>query len=88
MEIAFDGVMMPSAGLRSKGEHLSWLATAAANRLKAMRDPGENYSDVIRRRVEFETQICSALAARTDSCRKRKGSVTKARRPFRGEVRC
>jgi len=37
--------------LNAQGERLIWLETAVADRLSAMRGPGENYSDVILRLV-------------------------------------
>jgi hypothetical protein len=37
----------------AKGERLIWLEAAVVDRLTAMRDPGENYSDVILRLIEL-----------------------------------
>ena len=39
-----------------RGERLIWLEDAVADRLRAMRGPGESYSDVILRLVELETK--------------------------------
>jgi len=39
-----------------KGEILIWLERTAADRLSAMRGPGESYSDVILRLIELEAQ--------------------------------
>ena len=36
-------------GVNEKGERLIWLAPNLVDRLKAMRGPGESYSDVILR---------------------------------------
>jgi hypothetical protein len=36
-------------GTNERGERTVWLARAMVNRLKAMRGPGESYSDVIMR---------------------------------------
>ena len=38
------------------GERLIWLAPEVVNRLRAMRGPGESYSDVILKLVEFEVK--------------------------------
>jgi hypothetical protein len=38
-----------------KGERLIWVETAVVERLRALRGPGESYSDVILRLVEIET---------------------------------
>ena len=38
------------------GERLIWLAREVVNRLRAMRGPGESYSDVILKLVEFEAK--------------------------------
>jgi hypothetical protein len=40
--------------LDAQGQRLLWLETASADRLAAMRRPGESYSDVILRLVEIE----------------------------------
>jgi hypothetical protein len=48
VSIGFEG--QPDA----KGERLIWVETAVADRLTAMRRPGESYSDVILRLVELE----------------------------------
>jgi hypothetical protein len=37
-----------------RGERLVWLAPTVIDRLRAMRGPGESYSDVILRLVESE----------------------------------
>ena len=37
-----------------KGERLIWLDRAVVDRLRAMRGPGESYSDVILRLVEMD----------------------------------
>jgi len=37
-----------------RGEKLVWLAPAVVDRLRAMRGPGESYSEVILRLVEAE----------------------------------
>jgi hypothetical protein len=37
-----------------KGERLIWLDSSVVDRLRALRGPGESYSDVILRRVECE----------------------------------
>jgi hypothetical protein len=39
-----------------KGERLVWLETVVVDRLTAMREPGESYSDVIMRLVELEAR--------------------------------
>jgi hypothetical protein len=39
----------------AKGERNIWLARAVVDRLKALRGPGESYSDVILRLVEVES---------------------------------
>jgi hypothetical protein len=38
----------------AKGERLVWLTASVVDRLAALRGPGESYSDVIMRLVEFE----------------------------------
>jgi hypothetical protein len=38
----------------AKGERLIWVEPAVADKLKALRGPGESYSDVILRLVEVE----------------------------------
>ena len=40
--------------LNTKGERLIWLQAAALDRLRAMRRPGESYSDVILRLAHLE----------------------------------
>jgi hypothetical protein len=40
--------------LNAKGEHVVWLDVAALNRLTAMRQQGESYSDVILRMAAAE----------------------------------
>ena len=42
--------------LNAKGERLIWVEAAVADRLMAMRRPGESYSDVILRLVEIEAK--------------------------------
>jgi len=42
--------------LSASGERLIWIEAAVADRLKAMREPGESYSDVIVRLVELEAR--------------------------------
>jgi hypothetical protein len=44
------------AEANERGERLIWLEDAVADRLRAMREPGESYSDVILRLVELETK--------------------------------
>jgi hypothetical protein len=39
-----------------KGERLIWIEAAVADKLAAMRRPGESYGDVILRLVEIETK--------------------------------
>jgi hypothetical protein len=39
--------------INERGERLIWLEPNALNRLKAMRGPGENYSDVILRLADY-----------------------------------
>ena len=39
-----------------RGERLIWLEAAMADRLGAMRWPGEDYSDVIMRLIEMEVR--------------------------------
>jgi hypothetical protein len=43
--------------INERGEHLIWLDHAVVARLKAMRRPGESYSDVIVRLVEAEAGV-------------------------------
>ena len=43
------------------GERLIWLAPEVVNRLRALRGPGESYSDVILRFVEFEAKGAGGL---------------------------
>jgi hypothetical protein len=38
------------------GERLIWLGPDVVNRLRAMRGPGESYSDVILRLIEVDAQ--------------------------------
>jgi hypothetical protein len=38
------------------GEWLVWLERSVVNRLRALRGPGESYSDVILRLIEIEAQ--------------------------------
>ena len=40
--------------VNERGERLIWLDRAIADRLRALRGPGESYSDVILRLVEIE----------------------------------
>jgi hypothetical protein len=40
--------------LNAKGERLIWLEAAVLDRLRAMRRPGESYSDVILRLAHLE----------------------------------
>ena len=40
--------------VNEKGERLIWLDPAVVNRLRAMRGPGESYSDVIQRMTGHE----------------------------------
>ena len=42
--------------LNEKGERLIWVETAVADKLAAMRSPGESYSDVILRFFEIEAR--------------------------------
>ena len=42
--------------LDAKGERMIWVASAVVDRLRAMRGPGESYSDVILRLVEIEAR--------------------------------
>jgi hypothetical protein len=60
--VAFDAISatlpLGSVGFgeaREKGERLIWVETAVVERLRALRGPGESYSDVILRLVEIET---------------------------------
>jgi hypothetical protein len=39
-----------------QGERLIWLEPRVLNRLRALRDPGESYSDVILRVVELKAR--------------------------------
>jgi hypothetical protein len=39
------------------GDYLIWLEPHVLNRLRAMRRPGESYSDVILRLVEIEARV-------------------------------
>ena len=48
------GSMGYEAAATAKGERLIWLETAVVDRLTALRQPGESYSDVILRLVELE----------------------------------
>jgi hypothetical protein len=48
------GSVAYEAELNEQGERLIWLADAMADRLGAMRGPGESYSDVIMRLVEAD----------------------------------
>jgi hypothetical protein len=41
--------------INERGERLIWLKAAMVNRLRAMRGPGESFSDVILRLVEADT---------------------------------
>jgi hypothetical protein len=40
--------------INERGERLIWLAPDVVNRLRAMRGPGESYSDVILRLAQVE----------------------------------
>ena len=42
--------------LNAKGERLIWIEAIWHDRLAAMREPGESYSDVILRLVELEAR--------------------------------
>jgi predicted CopG family antitoxin len=42
--------------LAKKGERLIWVETAVADKLAAMRGPGESHSDVILRLFEIEAR--------------------------------
>jgi len=42
--------------INETGERLIWIEEAVANRLRAMRRPGESYSGVILRFVEIEAK--------------------------------
>jgi hypothetical protein len=42
--------------LDRQGQRLVWLETPVVDRLGAMRRPGESYSDVILRLIEFEAK--------------------------------
>jgi hypothetical protein len=44
------------AEANERGERLVWLEAAMADRLGAMRGPGESYSDAILKLVELEAQ--------------------------------
>jgi hypothetical protein len=47
-----------------RGERLVWLEPNVVNRLRAMRGPGESYSDVILRLVEIEGSMTIDLGHR------------------------
>lgn len=40
----------------ANGERLIWLAPDVFNKLRALRDPGESYSDLILKLVEFKAK--------------------------------
>jgi hypothetical protein len=44
----------PTTIVTAKGERLIWLEDAMADRLGAMRKPGESYSDAVLRLVEMK----------------------------------
>jgi hypothetical protein len=62
---AFDALAamlsLGSVGYKSevneRGERLIWLQTSVVDRLMAMREPSESYSDVILRLIEVEVSI-------------------------------
>ena len=43
--------------VNERGERLVWLQTSVVDRLMAMREPSESYSDVILRLIELEVSI-------------------------------
>ena len=43
--------------VNERGERLVWLQTSVVDRLMAMREPSESYSDVILRLIEVEVSI-------------------------------
>ena len=43
--------------VNERGERLVWLQTSVVDRLTAMREPSESYSDVILRLIEVEVSI-------------------------------
>jgi hypothetical protein len=53
--LAFGNMSFQNA-TNERGERLIWLDHAVVNRLRAMRGPGESYSDVIMRVVEAGAQ--------------------------------
>jgi hypothetical protein len=53
------GSVAYEAEANERGERLVWLQDAMADRLGAMRGPGESYSDVILRLVESEDGLAS-----------------------------
>ena len=59
-QAAFDAIAntlpLGSVGYNEKGERLIWIETAVADKLAAMRGPGESYSDVILRLFEIDAQ--------------------------------
>ena len=64
-QAAFDALAamlsLGSVGYESEvnelGERLVWLQTSVVDRLMAMREPSESYSDVILRLIEVEVSI-------------------------------
>jgi hypothetical protein len=53
--------------LSAKGERLIWIERAQADKLSALRGPGESYSDVILRLVELEAPLSSSKGGREAS---------------------
>jgi hypothetical protein len=43
--------------VNERGKRLVWLQTSVVDRLTAMREPSESYSDVILRLIEVEVSI-------------------------------
>jgi len=52
-----------------RGERLIWLEPTVVNRLRAMRGPGESYSDVILRLIETSQRICTGPQLSAASCK-------------------
>jgi hypothetical protein len=51
------GSVAVEAEANELGERLIWIETTVANRLAALRGPGESHSDVILRLIEVEVSI-------------------------------
>ena len=51
------GSMGYEGEVNERGERLVWLQTSVVDRLMAMREPSESYSDVILRLIEVEVSI-------------------------------